>query len=607
MCGICCTVTLSGDVVTDSPEDLNLRRRGPDSSRQLLERACSHNYSCLFSGHVLHLRGQLTPQPLQDRHGNVFLWNGEVFGGVDIPDASNDTQVMLQGLASCAGDQDLLALMSRVQGPWAFIYYQKQKHNLWFGRDFFGRRSLLWRFGETPEEALCLTSVTESCCEADATRWQEVPASGVFKCNLGSCAELKSLQLTLYSWVTEEGQLEKGQKFDSGDFEKYVSQVQSADGRLVAPVTPLNRKVPELLPESNGRAHSNCGGLEDLTMLITEVHKKNAESFIKVLSAAVRKRVSCLPRASNLSTSEAKLANVAILFSGGIDSMMLAALADRHVPSEEPIDLLNVAFMMKARNAKIQKGSFQKKRTGDAAALEHSDPFDVPDRITGRLGLEELRTLNPRRVWNFVEINVTAEELERMRRQRIRQLVQPLTTVLDDSIGCAVWFAARGVGLVKCDGEMKPYASRSKVVLTGIGADEQLAGYSRHRVRFNRDGYRGLLEELSMELGRISSRNLGRDDRVIGDHGKEARFPFLDENVVSFLNSLQLWEKTDLSLARGLGEKLILRMAAVLLGLGNSSVLQKRAMQFGSRIAKMENRNEKASDKCSRLQPAETR
>lgn len=63
-------------------------------------------------------------------------------------------------------------------------------------------------------------------------------------------------------------------------------------------------------------------------------------------------------------------------------------------------------------------------------------------------------------------------------------------------------------------------------MLTGIGADEQLAGYSRHRVRFNREGYRGLLEELSMELGRISTRNLGRDDRVIGDHGKEARYLF---------------------------------------------------------------------------------
>ncbi|KAL1775521.1 asparagine synthetase domain-containing protein 1 [Sigmodon hispidus] len=180
--------------------------------------------------------------------------------------------------------------------------------------------------------------------------------------------------------------------------------------------------------------------------------------------------------------------------------------------------------------------------------------------------------------------------------------VQPLDTVLDDSIVCAVWFASRGIGWLVTQDAVRSYSSSAKVILTGIGADEQLAGYTRHRVRFQSLGLEGLNEEIAIELGRISSRNLGRDDRVISDHGKETRLPFLDENVVSFLNSLPIWEKVDLALPRGLDEKLILCLTAVELGLTAWALLPKRAMQFGLRIAKLEKINEKASDKCGRLQ-----
>ena len=88
--------------------------------------------------------------------------------------------------------------------------------------------------------------------------------------------------------------------------------------------------------------------------------------------------------------------------------------------------------------------------------------------------------------------------------------------------------------------------------------------------------------------------------RIVTDHGVAGRYPYLDENVVSFLNELPLNVKMNLTVDRGLGEKILLRAVAYNLGLKKTSGHLKRAIQFGSRIAKLENRKEKASDTAIR-------
>ena len=70
--------------------------------------------------------------------------------------------------------------------------------------------------------------------------------------------------------------------------------------------------------------------------------------------------------------------------------------------------------------------------------------------------------------------------------------------------------------------------------------------------------------------------------------------------MVSYLNDLPLNIKMNFDMERGLGEKVLLRAVAYRLGLKKTSMHLKRAIQFGSRIAKLENRKEKASDKAVR-------
>ena len=138
-------------------------------------------------------------------------------------------------------------------------------------------------------------------------------------------------------------------------------------------------------------------------------------------------------------------------------------------------------------------------------------------------------------------------------------------------------------------------------MLMGAGADEQLAGYARHRQKFANDGWPSLATEIEMEMNRISERNLGRDNRIIADHGRAPRLPYLDEGVVDYLAQLPIWIKADLRLPVGLGDKIILRALAHSLGLNKTATEPKRAIQFGSRIAKTEARKEKGSQICDRL------
>ncbi len=119
------------------------------------------------------------------------------------------------------------------------------------------------------------------------------------------------------------------------------------------------------------------------------------------------------------------------------------------------------------------------------------------------------------------------------------------------------------------------------------GADEQLAGYARYRSIWKREGRERLAEEIEKDLARLWKRNLGRDDRCVADHGKEARFPFLDEDVVMCIANHPMMVLADLSDAAppGVGDKFVLRMVAQWLGLRFPAALPKRAIQFGTRLA----------------------
>ena len=59
-----------------------LQHRGPDCCKSV-SRTIAPDVTAVFCGTVLHFRGLLTVQPLE-LNGNILLWNGEVFTGLQV-------------------------------------------------------------------------------------------------------------------------------------------------------------------------------------------------------------------------------------------------------------------------------------------------------------------------------------------------------------------------------------------------------------------------------------------------------------------------------------------------------------------------------------------
>ncbi|KAI8443817.1 hypothetical protein BY996DRAFT_6434821 [Phakopsora pachyrhizi] len=268
---------------------------------------------------------------------------------------------------------------------------------------------------------------------------------------------------------------------------------------------------------------------------------------------------------SSLHQKTEKESRVAVLFSGGLDCTTLALLAHSHITPSESIDLLNVAFEnTRSISNNHQTKRIQKDSEKSSADNHNSDTtFDFPDRQTGERLWRELSKLTPGRDWRFVRVDVRmAEYLEH--KEKIIKLMRPNLTVMD---------------LV--------------ILISGLGADKLLGGYSQHRSSFlttslSSNNWKRLLDELAMDLERILTRNLGRDDWMMSWFCLEVRHPLLNRRVIDLLSGLPVHLKRDHGLGKGLGDNLLLRGLAHGLRLVESCRLPKRAIQFGAQSAKLD-------------------
>lgn len=115
----------------------------------------------------------------------------------------NDTEAVLGLLLNASlsrpklGHDSVLEALRSIEGPFAFIYFDKPSKYLYYGRDRLGRRSLL----VNAKDPFILSSVADS----PSDDWAEVEADGCYKFDLRiNYAEELSQMPTRHEWVEDD-------------------------------------------------------------------------------------------------------------------------------------------------------------------------------------------------------------------------------------------------------------------------------------------------------------------------------------------------------------------------------------------------------------------
>jgi asparagine synthase (glutamine-hydrolysing) len=122
-------------------------------------------------------------------------------------------------------------------------------------------------------------------------------------------------------------------------------------------------------------------------------------------------------------------------------------------------------------------------------------------------------------------------------------------------------------------------AAGLKSILTGQGADELFAGYSRY-AKLAATNHKGLRDALESDVLNIARNNLERDNLTAASHSIDVILPYLDPRVVKFGLTID----GTLKLSRGIN-KYILRKVAEQLMPHELAYRPKKALQYGTGVS----------------------
>ncbi|KAF6000484.1 Asparagine synthetase domain-containing protein 1 [Cyanidiococcus yangmingshanensis] len=627
----------------------HIRNRGPDAYAEYSERL--HNASgekaateLVLASSTLAIRDHdpACKQPALSASGRfVVAYNGELYGSIACDTAPvGHHLVWSQATPVCGNDLGWICrelevsasmrssegwhpglVLRRCAGPYALLIWDRQQQRLYFGRDALGRRSLL--MATDPAVGLILCSVVPA--QGTTNQWagpqlgwtfRDVPPLG------GQWYVIDTARLVLDLASERSDQLRFGRSaYRARGMPQWLHQIP--------PWIWIPLRLGEQYKRLEWDAPADIGTCR-LAELRTPSRLALATDLGRLICGIVQRQV-------DARRSHEPRPALGVLFSGGIDSLIVARALDLVLAPDESIHLIHVSFSadvvdgstkqqhptrLFATASTTQEGVTSGEGAGDGESLAITsmqtsvlngslapvpafaslavDSDSAPDTLQAYKALEMLDrlSLRPGR-FRFRHARVRVTDVQRDW-PALKAVIEPAeTTPMDIALGACLWYAARAAA---GNTDLRHCSEPVPILFSGLGADELFAGYKgRHRSRFQRGGMDALFHELEADLNQLWWRNLGRDDRCVADHGCELRHPFLDESLIEWLRQVigsdspaatsngsanPLGKLCDLRLPDGIGDKLILRLAATVSPLSIDDELAetpKRAMQFGTR------------------------
>jgi len=226
------------------------------------------------------------------------------------------------------------------------------------------------------------------------------------------------------------------------------------------------------------------------------------------------------------------LEEVAVAFSGGLDSTVLAALAKTFKPN---VNLVTVGL-----------GGQPELRHAQTAAESLKLPFHL-------------------QTYTVADVEDALE--------RVLWLIEE-PDVMKVGVAIPIFWAAETASRMGC-----------RVLMAGQGADELFGGYHRYLKEYKRGGVKAVQESIFHDLTMSHETNFQRDNTVCAFHKVELRLPYIDCEVVRFALSLSVSLKIN-SVDDPL-RKRVLRYVARNLGIPERIVEKtKKAVQYATGVDK---------------------